>query len=301
MGVVGGGGPGERHPAAVAAALGVAAAPPGRVAQVGVGQQHLGQAELVAGVQVRRAGQREQEQQHRQRPLVAPPGRGPGDVVVAVRPGRTPAVAPGRVEVVADGGAEGPRVERGEHDVHRERLLQLVGADEGLADPGRAPDLGDAEPVGVLARSAARPGATPSCTSGRSLNGWSSPGRRGPGGAGGYPGAFASAPAASKRSPSKPRSSQNRTVRSRSAATSGWSQLRSGCSTSNRWRYHSPSPKRLPGWARRTATASPRAGRRPAADVVALAGRVPGPALAGLDEPGVVDRGVVGDHIADDA
>ena len=39
VGVVGGGGPGERDPAAVAAALGVAAAPPGRVAEVGVGQQ----------------------------------------------------------------------------------------------------------------------------------------------------------------------------------------------------------------------------------------------------------------------
>ena len=117
----------------------------------------LGQGELVAGVEVRRAGQREQEQQHGQRPLDSPAGRRPGDVVVAVRPGGTAALAFGRGQVVAHGGAEGAGVERGEHHVHRERLLQLVRPDEGLADPGRAPDLGDAEPVGVLVEHARDP------------------------------------------------------------------------------------------------------------------------------------------------
>ena len=37
-----------------------------------------------------------------------------------------------------------------------------------------------------------------------------------------------------------PRSNQNRKVASKSARTSGWSQLKSGCAESNRCRYHHP-------------------------------------------------------------
>ncbi|MDF2711488.1 MAG: hypothetical protein K0R62_7140 [Nonomuraea muscovyensis] len=43
------------------------------------------------------------------------------------------------------------------------------------------------------------------------------------------------------RNPSTPRSNQKRSTSSNSRCTSGLSQLRSGCSGANRWRYHCPS------------------------------------------------------------
>ena len=61
----------------------------------------------------------------------------------------------------------------------------------------------------------------------------------------GRPGSLAMPCATSIRKPSTPRSSQKRSVRSRSAATSGLDQSRSGCSAANRCRYHWPSGTRV--------------------------------------------------------
>ena len=56
----------------------------------------------------------------------------------------------------------------------------------------------------------------------------------------GSPSGFAMPCATSMRNPSTPRSSQNRSVFSRSSTTSGLSQFRSGCSASKMCRYHWP-------------------------------------------------------------
>src|ERR1700688_5281278 len=48
------------------------------------------------------------------------------------------------------------------------------------------------------------------------------------------------ADATSMRNPSAPRSSQKAMMRSNSERTSGFHQLRSGCSGAKRWRYHLP-------------------------------------------------------------
>ena len=71
----------------------------------------------------------------------------------------------------------------------------------------------------------------------------------------------------SMRTPSTPRSNQNRRTSSNSARTSGCSQLRSGCSGANRCRYHCPGGRRRrprPGRAAEALTASrSAAARRP--------------------------------------
>ena len=54
------------------------------------------------------------------------------------------------------------------------------------------------------------------------------------------PSPLASAGAASTRTPSTPRSNQNRSTSSKASATSGCPQSRSGCSGANRCRYHWP-------------------------------------------------------------
>ena len=61
----------------------------------------------------------------------------------------------------------------------------------------------------------------------------------------GSPGALTMPCATSTRKPSTPRSSQNRRTSSNSAWTCGFSQSRSGCRESNRWRYHCPSGTRV--------------------------------------------------------
>ena len=50
--------------------------------------------------------------------------------------------------------------------------------------------------------------------------------------------------ATSMRNPSTPRSLQKRSVVTKSARTSGFAQLRSGCDTSKLWKYHCPSATR---------------------------------------------------------
>ena len=86
---------------------------------------------------------------------------------------------------------------------------------------------------------------------------------------------FVSMWATSMRKPSTPRSDQNRSVRTKSSRTSGLSQLRSGCSTAKKCRYHWPSRDPLP---RRAAEERLPVGRRlravraaPVAEDVALA------------------------------
>ncbi len=61
----------------------------------------------------------------------------------------------------------------------------------------------------------------------------------------GSSGSLTSPCATSIRKPSTPRSNQNRRIDSNSACTSGCCQLRSGCSGAYRWRYHSPSGRRV--------------------------------------------------------
>ena len=77
-----------------------------------------------------------------------------------------------------------------------------------------------------------------SCTSSRSVFGCSP----GPGfsGTSGSFGSLTSSAAESMRTPATPRSNQNFSTSSCSRRTSGWFQLRSGCSGVNRCRYHSP-------------------------------------------------------------
>ena len=55
-------------------------------------------------------------------------------------------------------------------------------------------------------------------------------------------GSFISIAAESIRTPSAPRSNQNRRMSSNSSRTFGFDQLKSGCSGANRCRYHSPGP-----------------------------------------------------------
>ena len=59
-------------------------------------------------------------------------------------------------------------------------------------------------------------------------------------GTSGSAGSLTSSAAESMRTPATPRSNQKRRMSSCSRRTSGWSQLRSGCSAANRCRYHSP-------------------------------------------------------------
>ena len=76
----------------------------------------------------------------------------------------------------------------------------------------------------------------------------------------GRPGGLAMPCATSMRKPSTPRSSQNRSVFSRSSNTSGLSQFRSGCSASNRCRYHWPG---LPSGSTTRVQARPAEDRQP--------------------------------------
>ncbi|CFE41199.1 Uncharacterised protein [Mycobacterium tuberculosis] len=70
----------------------------------------------------------------------------------------------------------------------------------------------------------------------------------------GRPGGLAMPCATSMRKPSTPRSSQKRSVFSKSSRISGLSQFRSGCSVSKRCRYHWPG---LPSGSRTRVQAGP--------------------------------------------
>ena len=100
---------------------------------------------------------------------------------------------------------------------------------------------------GSYSSSTARHSAYTSCTSSRSSIGWvpsigsaSSAALLGNGSLR----SLVSMWATSTRKPSTPRSAQNRSVRTKSARTSGCAQFRSGCSTAKWWRYHCPSATR---------------------------------------------------------
>ena len=77
-----------------------------------------------------------------------------------------------------------------------------------------------------------------SCSSSRSWFGCSPAAGRS--GTSGSSGSLTRRAAESIRTPATPRSNQNRRISSCSRRTSGWFQLRSGCSGLKRWRYHSP-------------------------------------------------------------
>ena len=101
----------------------------------------------------------------------------------------------------------------------------------------------------------------------------------------------------SKRKPSTPRSSQKRRTSWMPSTTSGFSQSRSGCSGRNRWRYHRPvvvvaGPRRLGRWVREGP--GPVVGRLGAVGTAPVAPHV---AVGVVVEPGVLDRGVVRDHV----
>ena len=122
----------------------------------------------------------------------------------------------------------------------------------------------------------------------------------------GRPGGLDMPWATSMRNPSTPRSSQNRSVFSRSSKISGFSQFRSGCSASNRCRYHWPG---LPSGSSTRVQAGPPntdtqlfGGCRPpwaasVAEDVALALRAAGACRQRGLEPGMPRTGVVGHQI----
>ncbi len=155
-------GPRDRDAAAVAAVLGGPQAL--RVLADLVRQvEHLGQAELLALVDVGGAGQGEHHQGRRpgtaQAELaVAVPGDVPLDVVVGQHPGRRRADGPDGGERLVDHPAQHPGVPRGLQEVEVEGLMQLVRPHvPGEALLGRRPGLGDADALPVVGVEQAAP------------------------------------------------------------------------------------------------------------------------------------------------
>ena len=147
-----------------------------------------------------------------------------------------------------------------------------------------------------------------SCSSSRSVNGCGE-GASARSKSGSAPSLMRSA-AESIRTPATPRSSQKRSTSSCSFRTSSLSQLRSGCSGANRWRYHSPGrPVGVPRPRPRTAAEDGRpvvrrqlaAGAAARAEPEAFAlgrARLGGERIA---EPRVLVRTVVRDDVDDHA
>ena len=149
--------------------------------------------------------------------------------------------------------------------VEVERLAQALRAGVAGTPGGVHPRLGDGGPRRVVRRR--RPPATAHRSRarrrGRRTDGCRPSAarlERRPGSAAARRRSLVSMWATSTRKPSTPRSAQNRRVRTKSSRTSGLSQLRSGCSTAKRCRYHCPSGDALPGRSRRTARPSPSGG-----------------------------------------
>ena len=127
-------------------------------------------------------------------------------------------------------------------------------------------------------------------------------------GTSGSVGSLTSSAAESMRTPAAPRSNQKRRIASCSARTSGWSQLRSGCSAVKRCRYHSPGVPSgfvvrvqvVPPWNSEASRSAARRRSRPGPGGTRSA-RAPG-AGAGRErrlEPGVPVGDVVRDDVDD--
>ena len=114
---------------------------------------------------------------------------------------------------------------------------------------------------------------------------------------------FTSSAAESTRTPATPRSNQKRRISSCSVQTSGWAQLRSGCSGANKCRYHSPSSDPRPRGAaedRLPAVGRGRAVRtRSPPEPEPLPGRRGRPRCERLAEPGVLVRNVIRHEVDD--
>ncbi len=145
--------PRQRHPLAVAAAVGVPAALPGRVLQRVVGQVDVLQAQLVAVVEVDGARQRELYQRGGPGPRnpdrpAAVAGRDPVDVVIGQYPGTGRADVGERGERVVDRGSERRGTPRGHDQFEVEGEVEFVGADvERQALRVGHPGLADRHPV----------------------------------------------------------------------------------------------------------------------------------------------------------
>ena len=202
----------------------------------------VGQPELLALVDERRAAQRVQHQRDRPRARRGP--RPSWSKRVATRglswlernhAGHA-ALGGQRLEVV-DRGAEGLRVPRQVAEDEVVRQVQLVARCEVGDDPVQVlqRDLADEHAVVVLVDDArgSRAGGRGSSPSPRR---GAAPRRCGRAAAG----PWRSCAIASSRKPSTPRSSQKRSTSCIAASTSGLSQLRSGCSGMNECRYYWP-------------------------------------------------------------
>ena len=174
--------PGQRHAASVAARVDAARAEVHRVLEHLARQLDLGQAELVALVQVERAGQGGREQcgragaaaaeldvgggaeplarEREARVLPAVPGDRPGHVVVGEHPGARRADRGVGGEHQVDRGAQLRGIPRARHEVEVERRVHLVGPEVGGEARRRAPGprrraahalvgIGDAPPRAV--------------------------------------------------------------------------------------------------------------------------------------------------------
>ncbi len=144
-----------------------------------------------------------------------------------------------RRERLLDRGAELRGVPGAREEVEVEGGVELVGP-EVLREPidVREPDLADEGRAsrGTSRRSRATSGTRRGARRGRCSGAGRGPGRRGSPGA---PGPSRGVPRSRSGRPATPRSNQKRRMSSNSCRTSGWSQLRSGCSGVKRWRYHS--------------------------------------------------------------
>ena len=265
------------------------------------GHRPVGQPELLALEEERRAAQRQQHAPRRRGPRPVAIARGDPRVVVVVQAPRRPAAARasgartrrrprGSAAAATAGGgtrscAPGGARRRRRGSAASARLVEHVDLPDGhavavellehAADRARSADARTASPRrgGGRARCRRASGSLPIlCTT-------------------------------SMRKPSTPRRSQKRSTSCIAASTSGSSQLRSGCSARNECRYHSPVcavAASRPGRCRRTTTSSCSAASSPVAPDVPVAPRRSRP-TRDSGEPRVPVGRVVRDEVEEHA